>query len=286
MDKITFDNIRDCSMYSEVCPFSEKLAEVKNTLTGLWGYINTKGEEVIPCKYKLTSRFVNGGAYVYDSVLGKGYSIDHEGKILENHNQKLRLESSIKMERVYTSKDTYGYVYTRNGERIGDGTIYSSGQEFPFGEKATICYADGEKYILLSCGFRTPIKKATHSNFSNGRIVISENGKFGYANANAEVTTPCIYDEAKPYSNGIGFVRLGDIFYALDVDGNVLFNTKSGLKADLSLSDNNTITIYGRDKADLINNALSELDAQKAIFNCLIKNAKEELGKIKNPKTI
>ena len=56
--------------------FSEGLANVK--INGKWGYINTKGEEVIPCQYDAANPFSEGVAVV---IIGKKWKyIDKEAK--------------------------------------------------------------------------------------------------------------------------------------------------------------------------------------------------------------
>ncbi|NDV95185.1 WG repeat-containing protein [Dysgonomonas sp. 521] len=53
----------DASKYSEVEQFSNGMAMVRNT-DGKYGYINTKGEETVPCQYKYAFSFQKNYAFV------------------------------------------------------------------------------------------------------------------------------------------------------------------------------------------------------------------------------
>lgn len=54
--------IKALEVYDELAPFSEGYAAVKRG--GKWGYINTKGEEIIPCEYEEADGFREGCAKV------------------------------------------------------------------------------------------------------------------------------------------------------------------------------------------------------------------------------
>ena len=64
--------------FEEVCEFSEGLARVVQN--GKWGFINTKGEVVIPCIYDFAWAFSEGLAEVKQD--GKGSIINKEGKVI------------------------------------------------------------------------------------------------------------------------------------------------------------------------------------------------------------
>ena len=52
------------SKYSSFGSFCDGLAPVKDAFSGKWGYINTSGEEVIPCRYDFAHYFTDGYAGV------------------------------------------------------------------------------------------------------------------------------------------------------------------------------------------------------------------------------
>ena len=80
---LTPEFIKAVQKYEILGVFSEGLAAVKKK-NGKWGYINTKGEEVIPAKidtYYSVGRFSEGLAYVVDEDRSYGFRlIDTQGK--------------------------------------------------------------------------------------------------------------------------------------------------------------------------------------------------------------
>ena len=71
------------NIYKEIRDFNEGLAAVKN-IDGLWGFINKKGEEIIPCQFKSIDDFSEGLAGVIDKD-NNLYYIDKKG------NKKLEM---------------------------------------------------------------------------------------------------------------------------------------------------------------------------------------------------
>lgn len=71
------------NIYKEIRDFHEGLAAVQN-YDGLWGFINKKGEEVIPCQFKAADDFSEGLAGVIDKD-NNLYYIDKKG------NKKLEM---------------------------------------------------------------------------------------------------------------------------------------------------------------------------------------------------
>lgn len=65
------------TQYTEIRDFCEELAAVQN-YDGLWGFINKKGEEVIPCQFKAADDFSEDLAGVVDKD-NNLYYIDKKG---------------------------------------------------------------------------------------------------------------------------------------------------------------------------------------------------------------
>jgi len=63
-------------IYTDIKGFSEQLAAVKNE--NGWGFINTSGKVVIPCQYLEVNKFENGKAGV--RLKNESYYIDKTGK--------------------------------------------------------------------------------------------------------------------------------------------------------------------------------------------------------------
>ena len=62
-----------------------------------FGYINKKGEIVIPIKYKYASYFTNGKAYVSESSSGPGKFIDIEGRTVSLPKPNANMDTIIKV---------------------------------------------------------------------------------------------------------------------------------------------------------------------------------------------
>ncbi len=97
--------------YSQIKDFSEGLAAVKNAKTGLWGYINKQGKEVIPCQYEEADNFSEGLAGVLD-VNERLCYINKRGTI------------KIKIDKEYTSvlnlDDKSIYITANNEEEFNN----------------------------------------------------------------------------------------------------------------------------------------------------------------------
>ena len=85
-------------IWADTQEFSDSYAAVKND-SGLWGYINTLGEVVIPCQYENVSSFKNGFASILE---------DDTVYIINKNNQKVYADGKpIEFEPVI---DCMGYV--------------------------------------------------------------------------------------------------------------------------------------------------------------------------------
>ncbi len=74
--ELTPEFIKSLEVYDELAPFSNGYAAVRRGKK--WGYINTKGEEVIPCSFDYAGIFSEGLAAVYQN--GKAGYINTKGE--------------------------------------------------------------------------------------------------------------------------------------------------------------------------------------------------------------
>ena len=72
--------IRDRLIYESAYHFAEGLAPIMKD--GKWGFINTRGEVVIPFRFEIASFFENGRAEVY--LDGKAHKINTKGQCVKN----------------------------------------------------------------------------------------------------------------------------------------------------------------------------------------------------------
>lgn len=127
--ELTPQFIKALEVYDELAPFSEGYAAVKRG--GKWGYINTKGEEIIPCKYDDASGFREGCAQVrkdtetsYISTRGEDVTPKTINRKTENEKDILYEIFSINDDNNWGLKDAKGNIVINavyDGIDIGKG---------------------------------------------------------------------------------------------------------------------------------------------------------------------
>ena len=118
--------------YDELYPFSEGLAAVKKD--GKYGYINTKGELVIPCKFDYASDFIDSTA-----VVVWGNEDDDKPFCILKHDGQI-IETKYKFNH-FTYYNSAPYSRLDN-ERIRDYIGFYSFEEMDDNGDATIHYLD------------------------------------------------------------------------------------------------------------------------------------------------
>ena len=165
--EITDDFVSRVEQYDNVCRFSEGIARVEKE--DKLGCINTKGEEVIPCRYDGINGFSEGFARV------------------EKNNK-------------------YGFINAKGEEvipcRYDVANDFSEGLALAVMDgKFGFINTKGEEVI--------PCKYDYAENFSEGLAIVGKEGKLGYINTNAKEVVPCIYDYAIEFLEGFAAVEKG-----------------------------------------------------------------------------
>ena len=187
--------IKAVQKYDELGAFSEGLAAVRRDEG--WGYINTKGEEVIPANIEVTcvGRFSEGLAFAYDSYYF--YLIDTEGKIVIKSERDKR-------ETLIWEECDGEYNYTENMPYYINGKLYVSGAH---SIEDTIHGVTKSKYnVFDNCGNMTTeyIDKIPEDK----RIKEEESCRV-IKKAKEKIIESAQYDFIQDYSNGVfiaGFV--------------------------------------------------------------------------------
>lgn len=196
-----------------VYEFSNGLARIKqqyiegNQWVSGYGYINTKGEIVIPCKFEKANDFVAGRAWVKN--IGDEYwtLIDVNGTVIPTKK--------------YTK---VGYIFEWQPDRLA---VYE-------GEAMGWIDRNGKEVI--------PCKYAGSSTFDRefGLACVSlatdESGKYGFLNQQGEVAIPFQYVQAGTSSFHSGYCRVSiqGKTVLIDEKGTVRFTPKYGSLQDLS----------------------------------------------------
>lgn len=167
--------------YEMVLPFFEDLAAVK-TDTG-WGYINKKGEFIVVPKYYLATGFNEGRAFVAKS-----------------------------------NNDSISYaIIDSNGKLITDFIYDDISVDYPyFSEGLTWCKKD-DKWICVDRNGKIKFDKKVEygKTFVNGLSIFEENNKYGIVNKFGNVQLVPQYDK----------------IYLSDIDGVYIFNINGRMGA-------------------------------------------------------
>ena len=193
-------------------------------VNGKWGYMNSKKEVVIDCKFDKAEDFNDGFAIVERRVTDEGeYStrtligfIDEKGMMLMDINYYRALPFSDDIALVMKD-DKYGYIDKTGKEIIPlqyeDAAMFSEGlAAVKVNGKNGFINKQGKMVI-------TPVfERACHvSQFSDGLAPVyttTNDGPAGYIDSTGQMVIPARYAFVDPFSEGVAMVRpLGSVAY-------------------------------------------------------------------------
>lgn len=151
----------------------------------LYGYIDAKGNMVLPAKYEVALPFHNGRAYV--CFRQKWGVIDRKG----NWIFAPVLEWPAEMNDLNPNYYRNDYLYEDEGTNVKLADLSDKNQ-----------IAQGEIY-----------------SFSEGIGVILKYNKYGFIDTTGKIIAPPIYDEVLPFTNGFAAVRHGKFWGFIDKTG-------------------------------------------------------------------
>jgi hypothetical protein len=174
--------------FDEASLFNDDLAKVK--IHNLYGYINSKGKEVVPVKYRYLSDFLGGFAEGEKDTIGNDryYFIDSKGRRVSD--TQFELES---------------YLYARTQSQHGPISFY--GDAVPTDKSS-----DNGKYI--------------NKVFFEGRsIIINNKDKFGVVDEKFNTIQPAVFDFIEDFYLGIARFKLNNKWGVLDKSGKILIKS-------------------------------------------------------------
>ena len=194
-----------------------------------FGYINTKGEVVIPFKYTDVGYFYNGLAKV-------GLSVD--GKTLYGYINKAGEEVVPAAYTNISQFSTYGYatasIYDAGTQKSTCYLISTSGAIKQM-DGTSLSFVNGGKYIRVfnnSNVYTYFDLDGNQVNFDGNRngivandlMAVQKDGKYGYINKDGNNVIPADYISANAFdANGIAFVsKENGSFYGIDTKGNTV----------------------------------------------------------------
>jgi len=181
--------------YSVLRPFSEGLAGV--CFEGKWGFIDKKGEEVIPCKYYDFTPFKDGLAMGLFNLTNRP---NHDGKwcILDNTGKELT---------------PYGLYFYECEKLIKEGLIkVQLNERWGFFDKT------GQEVILVKYDYA--------DNFSEGLAEVMLNKKWGFINTTGLEIVSCIYDFVTSFYEGVANVKLHEKWGLINKKGQEIIPCK------------------------------------------------------------
>ncbi len=214
--------------YDQANPFSEGMARVNRN--GLFGFINTNGEEVIPCKYLHATDFGEGVASVsigkqeieeyFVSIRDEKYGvIDSSGKKIISFafGGIANFKNGIARARDLNSKK-WGWI-----DKMGSWKInpkFSDANDFNEDGMAKISLSyDSVGYIDIQGNYLINPIYYVLGDFVDG-LALAKNwgekekylGKYGFINIKGETMIPFKYDKAQEFSENLALVgkSIGD----------------------------------------------------------------------------
>lgn len=200
--------------YDGIFDFCEGMARVQksvpNTL-GLkrhYGFINLKGEEVVPCKkYDNAEKFHNGVAIVCDEKSGKYGGVDKYGKEI----------ISCIYDLIYDFREDGFAIAKKNGKY---GLIDKKGKE------------------VIPC-------KYSNLDPHDGLFMIEKNELYGYMDLNGKEVIPCKYEDAYDFNDGVALVSLpGQDYGFIDKAGKLIVPCKYEYDEDLDYDNEDEEPIF------------------------------------------
>lgn len=232
--------------YSAVYSFHEGLALVCDKKTELWGFINTSGQEVIPCQYLYSGEVFHDGVAIVMPDQQTTICIDRKGnKLCEIphiymgagfHDGRLTIiaASDVSEDGVFPmSGDMIVFGYLGLMDKEGNIIVQPDTYEVPLGEGPIItdfseglcrtwkggrlCYIDTNGNEIDASKFNSG------GDFSDGMAwVWNEEWRVGYIDRTGKLAIPCKYDGGGQFSEDHAFVEKDGKLAIIDRTGKEL----------------------------------------------------------------
>lgn len=217
----------------------------------LWGVINNKFEEIIPCIYEglghITPR--NGESFYVNDLIqvrkGEEYSLmTKEGKTIvpygsyvdfkgEENLPIIKAKLNYEIEKInYLGHPLKFNPYTLldlNGIRITNrdydfiSKFYQGFACFERNIKRGILSISGEEVIATDYGMNSLVSLTPlHEYIDYGIVRVYNNGKWGLLNKKGEIIVPFYYDNMGDFIDGISVVKVDKKYGAIDTNGKIV----------------------------------------------------------------
>lgn len=169
-----------------------RLAPVK--LKGSWGYINRKGETVVPIMFSSAGSFLNGKAEV--TLQGHSYSLSEDGS-LTPVKTKAALSESYKFARDVGIGELY-FVSDPNMAGLSTANVKTLGEP-PMVLTDTAGKPIGRQFTYIALDDDAALFPAQQGNKYAEPPTVE---RHGYINTKGEIALPFIYESARGFNGG------------------------------------------------------------------------------------
>ncbi|MBJ2175221.1 WG repeat-containing protein [Aureibaculum sp. A20] len=219
--------------YDELGRLDDKNGLIKVEKNEFYGYINRKGESIIPCEYIDLSSFSKGLAYGYkqplthNTIKNKRHSmhgvIDSLGNIVVPmiYDEVLAYKNGlfrVKKEDKYGFVDYYGKVIIPIEYSYAQHTASSNGLFLV--EKS---WNQDEYFINLeNKKVFTPVGYDEVHPFLGNRAIVKIKNKYGFINGTGVLVIPLHYDGVTGFENGLARVEVKDKIGFINANGEIV----------------------------------------------------------------
>ncbi|QRR00982.1 WG repeat-containing protein [Dyadobacter sandarakinus] len=251
--------------YRDIGPFADGLAEFvpqepDAAGRGMHGFINRKGEVVIPPKYVATDRFYKGKTWVI-YVKGKQYGIsylDTSGKIIhevpvEQYPDDF-LITKANVDHVCSHDCREDVIWWRDGDlfllnwnfsRYNEKEIQGSKGIYHFNYKGK--YGIIDKHMILRVPVALDGIDPTYKYSGQGMERVQYGNKFGYVSPyTGDLIVPFQFEETRKPTNGLFWVKKNGKWGCIDKTGKVRINFLYDEATGFTAEDRSAVAINGK----------------------------------------
>ncbi|MES2764934.1 MAG: WG repeat-containing protein [Bacteroidota bacterium] len=219
--------------YNYIGYLNDGLAFVRRSSDSKWGYIDSTGKEVIPCRY-LEGKDFNNGRAIVQTEKGTGV-IDTKGNFIiqPKYSSIDDMFGGFNNGIASARRDTVTILLKENGGEIPLPGGYSLVGQFKEGmmsayvnNKLTFINEKGETVIPPTDKYNNVYP------FDDGVTAVGKGNrsftKWGYIDKSGQEIIPLQYDEAKPFKKGVAIVKKGNMWGLIDKTGKEVTPLKYG----------------------------------------------------------
>ena len=210
-----------------------RVAKSVDSWSGEWGLIDTDGKEIVACQYHSIDKFIDGIAIAskeIDDEYKYGF-INKKGEVIVPMNYD-RVEEFSNDVALIVQNGKYGFV-NEKGEEVVHCT-YDFAFSFEEGSELATCQSgenihcvDNEGNIVLSFNINAS-RYNTFDNFYEGFMIVAvyseekEKRIYGVIDEKGNEIVPCKYDAIEYFSDGLAVVRSEDKYGCINEKGELV----------------------------------------------------------------